>query len=212
MLGISRGSIYYEPRPVSEADLKLMHRIDKLHMEFPFAGSRMLQGLLVQEGFKVGRLHVATLMKRMGIEALYRKPNTSKPAPGHKIYPYLLRKLPITRPNQVWAMDITYIPMARARHCRSDQWRNKARHLSRRRAGLVHPACPGLARIDHARGGLLHRNCGGGARASRHARDLQHGSGQPVHLDRVHQGAGCPRDQDQYGWQGRCPEAGHSTR
>ena len=113
VLGISRGSVYYKPRPVSDADLKLMHRIDKLHMEFPFAGSRMLQGLLVQEGFKVGRLHVGTLMKRMGIEALYRRPNTSKPAPGHKIYPYLLRKLPITRPNQVWAMDITYIPMAR---------------------------------------------------------------------------------------------------
>ncbi|MCB1504877.1 MAG: IS3 family transposase [Hyphomicrobiaceae bacterium] len=113
VLGISRGSVYYKPRPVSDADLKLMHRIDKLHMEFPFAGSRMLQGLLVQEGFKVGRLHVATLMNRMGIEALYRRPNTSKPAPGHKIYPYLLRKLPITRPNQVWAMDITYIPMAR---------------------------------------------------------------------------------------------------
>ena len=90
---------------MSEADLKLMHRIDKLHMEFPFAGSRMLQGLLVQEGFKVGRLHVATLMKRMGIEALYRKPNTSKPAPGHKIYPYLLRKLPITRPNRAPLAD-----------------------------------------------------------------------------------------------------------
>ena len=99
VLGISRGSVYYKPRPVSDADLKLMHRIDKLHMEFPFAGSRMLQGLLVQEGFKIGRLHVATLMKRMGIEALYRKPNTSKPAPGHKIYPYLLGKLPMTRPN-----------------------------------------------------------------------------------------------------------------
>jgi putative transposase len=113
LLGISRGSVYYQPRPVSDADLKLMHRIDKLHTAFPFAGSRMLQGLLVQERFKVGRLHVATLMKRMGIEALYRKPNTSKPAPGHKIYPYLLRKLPVTRPNQVWAMDITYIPMAR---------------------------------------------------------------------------------------------------
>ena len=113
VLGISRGSVYYQPRPVSDADLKLMHRIDKLHMEFPFAGSRMLQGLLIQEGFKVGWLHVATLMKRMGIEALYRRPNTSKPAPGHKIYPYLLRKLAVTRPNQVWAMDITYIPMAR---------------------------------------------------------------------------------------------------
>jgi putative transposase len=112
-LGISRGSVYYQPRPVSDADLKLMHRIDKLHTAFPFAGSRMLQGLLVQEGFAVGRLHVATLMKRMGGEALYRKSNTSKPAPGHKIYPYLLRKLPVTRPNQVWAMDIPYIPMAR---------------------------------------------------------------------------------------------------
>jgi putative transposase len=110
---VADGSVYYNPRPVSDADLKLMHRIDKLHMEFPFAGSRMLRGLLVQEGFKVGRLHVATMMKRMGIEALYRRPNTSKPAPGHKIYPYLLRKLPITRPNQVWAMAITYIPMAR---------------------------------------------------------------------------------------------------
>ena len=76
LLGISRGSVYYQRRPVSDADLKLMHRIDKLHMEFPFAGSRMLQGLLIQEGFKVGRLRVATLMKRMGIEALYRRPNT----------------------------------------------------------------------------------------------------------------------------------------
>lgn len=111
--GDQSGSIYYRNRPVSDADLKLMHRIDKLHMEFPFAVSRMLQGLLVQESFRVGRLHVATLMKRMGIKALYRRPNTSKPAPGHKIYPYLLRKLPITRPNQVWAMDITYILMAR---------------------------------------------------------------------------------------------------
>lgn len=108
-----RGSVYHKPCPVSDADLELMHRIDKPHMEFPFAGSRMLQGLLVQEGFKIGRLHVATLRKRMDIEALYRKPNTSKPAPGHKVYPRLLRGLPITRPNQVWAMDITYIPMAR---------------------------------------------------------------------------------------------------
>ena len=99
VLGISRGSVYYQPRPISDADLKLMHRIDKLHMELPFAGSRMLQGLLVQEGFKVGRLHVVTLMKRMGIRALYRKPNTSKTAPGDKIYPYLLRGLVIDRPN-----------------------------------------------------------------------------------------------------------------
>lgn len=112
-LGISRGSVYYLPRPVLAADLAVMNRIDKLHLEYPFAGSRMMRDFLVRENFDVGRLHVATLMKRMGIEAIYRRPNTSKPAPGHKIYPYLLRKLPITRPNRVWAMDITYIPMAR---------------------------------------------------------------------------------------------------
>src|ERR1700761_3945489 len=113
VLNISRGSVYYLPRPVPAADLALMRRIDELHLEFPFAGSRMLQGLLAAEGSKVGRRHVKTLMQKMGIEALYRRPRTSKPEPGHKVYPYLLRGLEITRPNQVWAMDITYIPMAR---------------------------------------------------------------------------------------------------
>ncbi|MEN4965127.1 IS3 family transposase [Brucella sp. ZJ1_1] len=113
LLGFSRGSVYYSPRPVSDGDLALMRRIDELHLEYPFAGSRMLQGLLKGEGLETGRLHVATLMKKMGIEAIYRRPNTSKPAPGHKIYPYLLRKLAVTRLNQVWAMDLTYIPMAR---------------------------------------------------------------------------------------------------
>ena len=113
VLGISRSSVCYLPRPTSEADLALMRRIDELHLEYPFAGSRMLKGLLQAEGHEVGRLHVSTLMKRMAIEALYRRPNTSKPAPGHKVYPYLLRNLAVTRPNQVWAMDITYIPMAR---------------------------------------------------------------------------------------------------
>jgi putative transposase len=112
-LNISRGSVYYLPRPVSAADLALMRRIDELHLEFPFAGSRMLRGLLAAEGSKVGRRHVKTLMQRMGIEALYRRPRTTKPEPGHKVYPYLLRGIEITRPNQVWAMDITYIPMAR---------------------------------------------------------------------------------------------------
>ena len=113
MLGISRSCVDYQPRPISTADLKMMYRIEKLHMEPPFAGSLMLQGLLVQEYFNVGQLHVATLMKRMGIRVLYRRPNTFKPALGHKIYPYLLQNLPVFRPNQVWAMDITYIPMAR---------------------------------------------------------------------------------------------------
>ena len=112
-LNISRGSVYYLPRPVSAADLAIMRRIDELHLEFPFAGSRMLRGLLAAEGCKIGRRHVKTLMRRMGIEALYRRPRTTKPGPGHKIYPYLLRGMAITRPNRVWAMDITYIPMVR---------------------------------------------------------------------------------------------------
>ncbi|QHD70249.1 IS3 family transposase [Sphingobium yanoikuyae] len=112
-LGISRSSVYYLPAPVSATDLGIMRRMDELHLEYPFAGSRMLRDLLRQEGTAIGRCHVATLMKRMAIEAIYRRPNTSKPAPGHRIYPYLLRKLPITRPNQVWATDISYIPMAR---------------------------------------------------------------------------------------------------
>ena len=113
VLRISRGSVYYLPRPVSAADLAIMHRLDRLHLEFPFAGARMLQGLLSADGCKIGRRHVKTLMRRMGIEALYRRPRTSKPEPGHKIFPYLLRGIEVAKPNQVWAMDITYIPMAR---------------------------------------------------------------------------------------------------
>jgi putative transposase len=112
-LGISRGSVHYLPKPASMVELEIMRRLDELHLEYPFAGSRMLRDLLRQEGFVIGRLRVASLMKRMAIDAIYRRPNTSKSAPGHKVYPYLLRKLAITRPNQVWATDISYIPMAR---------------------------------------------------------------------------------------------------
>jgi len=111
LLNVSRGSVYYLPKPMSERDLSLMRRIDELHLELPFAGSRMLRGLLRQEGIEVGRKHVATLMRKMGIEALYRRPNTSRKHPENPVYPYLLRQLAVTRPNQVWAMDITYIPM-----------------------------------------------------------------------------------------------------
>jgi putative transposase len=113
LVGLSRGAIYYEPRPVPERDLLLMRRMDELHLEYPFAGTRMLRDLLVAEGYPVGRRHVGTLMQRMGIEAIYRKKNTSKPHPDHVVYPYLLRRLTIDRPNQVWATDITYLPMAR---------------------------------------------------------------------------------------------------
>jgi putative transposase len=113
LLRLSRSSVYYEPRPVPAAELAIMRRIDELHLEHPFAGSRMLRDLLRGEGVAIGRDLVATLMRRMGIEALYRRPGTSAPAPGHKVYPYLLRGLKVERPNQVWAMDITYVPMAR---------------------------------------------------------------------------------------------------
>jgi len=111
LLGLSRSSVYYTPQPVPESDLALMRRIDELHLNHPFAGARMLRDLLNQEGIRVGRRHVSTLMKKMGIEALYRRPNTSRKHPQNPVFPYLLRGLDITEANHVWAMDITYIPM-----------------------------------------------------------------------------------------------------
>jgi len=113
LLEISRGAVYHQPRPTSEADLALMRRIDELHLEHPFMGARMMRRQLQRQSIHVGRRHLSTLMERMGIQALCPQPGTSKRHPQHKIYPYLLRGLPIIRPNQVWAMDITYIPMAR---------------------------------------------------------------------------------------------------
>jgi putative transposase len=113
LLQVSRSGLYYQPCPVPEADLAIMRRMDELHLEHPFAGSRMLRDLLRAEGTEIGRQKVRTLMAKTGIQALYRPPKTTKPAPDHKIWPYLLRDLEICRPNQVWAMDITYIPMAR---------------------------------------------------------------------------------------------------
>jgi putative transposase len=113
LLGLSRGSVYYLPQPASAADLALMRRLDELHLEHPFMGARMLRRQLLAEGIRVGRRHVRTLMRRMGMEALCPQPGTSQRHPDHKIYPYLLRQLAITRANQVWALDTTYIPMAR---------------------------------------------------------------------------------------------------
>ena len=112
-LEIARSTVYAPPRPVSERDLCLMNLIDRFHLDMPFAGARMLRDLLALLSVRVGRKHVATLMRRMGIEALYRKPRTTRKHPLHPVYLYLLRGLKIDRPNQVWAMDITYIPMAR---------------------------------------------------------------------------------------------------
>ena len=113
ILRLARSTAYYQPEPVSATDLALMRRIDELHLDFPFAGARMLRDMLKREGHAVGRKHVGTLMKKMGIEALYRKPNLSRRHAKHPVYPYLLRDLQINRSNQVWATDITYIPMRR---------------------------------------------------------------------------------------------------
>jgi putative transposase len=113
LLELSRSTAYYQPTPVSSADLALMRRIDELHLAYPFAGARMLRDLLRREGYMIGRKRVRTVMVRIGIDALYRKPNTSQRHPTHRVYPYLLRNLEITRSNHVWAADITYIPMTR---------------------------------------------------------------------------------------------------
>jgi putative transposase len=110
LVGISRGAVYYQPEPVSEAELALMRRIDELHLEHPFAGSRMLRDVLRLQGIEVGRRHVATLMKRMGIQALYRKPNTSKRHPTHPVFPYALRGLAIGHHVRPRAWDIDVAP------------------------------------------------------------------------------------------------------
>jgi len=113
LLGLSRSSIYYRPAATGERDLALMVAIDEVHTELPFYGIRRIRGELLGRGFVVGRGHVATLMRRMGITAIYPKRRTSKPAPGHKIYPYLLRGLEIREAGHVWSTDITYLPLAR---------------------------------------------------------------------------------------------------
>ena len=112
-LGISRGAVYYTPRPVSIFDLALMRRIDAVHLEMPWFGARGLRRVLKREFPGVGRRRIGTLMREMGIAAMTPQPGTSRRHRAHPVYPYLLRHRTITRPNEVWAMDITYIPMAR---------------------------------------------------------------------------------------------------
>jgi putative transposase len=113
ILGLSRSSLYYKPVPISDRDLMLMRLIDEIHMKYPFYGSRRIRNELRDLGHDVGRGHISTLMRRMGIRTLYQKPRLSAPYPRHKVYPYLLRGVEISRANHVWAADVTYIPMAR---------------------------------------------------------------------------------------------------
>jgi len=176
LVGIARSSAYYRPRPISEADQLLMRRFDELHMEFPFAGARMLARLLRREGREIGRRRARTLMKRMGVEALYCKPNTSRRNAQHKICPYLLRGLKIERANQVWALDTTYIPMARGFVYLTAvvDWGESQGTLApgRHHAGS-RTRCRGTGRSVHP------------LRAAGHC---EHRSGQPVHGGRVHRG------------------------
>ena len=186
VLGISRGSVYYLPRPVSADDLTLMRQSDELHLDYPFAGSRMLQTFLVREGYNVGRLHVATLMKRMGIEAIYRQPTTSKPAPGHTVFPYLLRKLPVTRPNQIWGDGYHGYP------------HGAGLRLSCGCRRLVQPEGSGMEVIDYAGNGVL----SGGGRGGSWAGDLQH---RRASLPASPSPACCSRTRSRSAWMGKAP-------
>ena len=166
-----------------------MRRLDRLHLEFPFAGSRMLRGLLAAEGCKIGRRHVKTLMQRMGIEALYRRPRTTKPEPGHKIYPYLLRGMEITRPNQVWAMDITYIPMARGFVYLAVVLDWFSRRVLSWRLSITMEAAFCVETLEDA--------------LARHGKPdiFNTDQGSPVHGRGLHRRARQQRHRDQHGWQ-----------
>ena len=177
LLNLARSGVYRpEPAPAAD-DLALMRRIDELHLELPFYGSRRMMFELNKEGRAVNRKRVRRLMRVMGIEALVPRPGTSKAAPGHRIYPYLLRGLAITEPNHVWASDITYIPMA---------------HGFLYLVAIIdwgQPGGSGLAAVEHHRQRVLRRSAGGGSGTTRQAEDIQHGSGRAVHQRRVHRQA-----------------------
>ena len=193
LLGISRSSVYYKPTDVKAGDLELMRLIDEQYLQRPFYGSRSMTLHLRRQGHPVNRKRIQRLMRQMGLEAIYPKPHTSRRHPGHKIYPYLLRDLCIQRPNQVWATDITYIPLNRGFmflvavmdwHSRRGAFLETVQHLGCR----------------------LLRDC---AARSHHAprppRDLQHGPGSSVHQPSLHQCPGGPKHFHKHGWARPCP-------
>jgi len=185
LLGLSRASVYCTREPIDAADLAVMRRIDALHLELPFLGSRMLRDLLRSEGVAIGRDHVRILMRRMGITAIYQRPKTTERHPHHPVFPYLLRTL--TRPNQVWAADINVHP--------NGAWLR----LSRRRDGLGKSQGLELAAVRDADERLLCRGTRRRAGALRLSRDLQHRPGQSIPQRRVSQCAAPPADRDQHG-------------
>jgi putative transposase len=151
LLGVSRSSLYYQPAPASAEDLELMALLDRQYLKTPFYGSRKMTAWLRAQGYQVNRKRVRRLMQVMGLQAIYRRPNTSKPASDHQVYPYLLKELEINRVNQVWSADITYLPMARGFLYPSAALRagSGSHH------GLAQPVCAGLAAFQHYGGGLL---------------------------------------------------------
>ncbi|MFK4531942.1 transposase InsO family protein [Bradyrhizobium ottawaense] len=162
LLGIARSGVYRPPRPANDNDLALMRRLDELFTAWPFLGSRRMTAMLKAEGLRVNRKRVPRLMRKMGIAALGPRPNTTRPAPGHKIYPYLLRSMTIDRPNQVWAADITY----RAHRPRPS--------LSRCHHRLGEPCGSGVAVNEHDGRLVLRGGSGRGAGEVWHAGDFQH--------------------------------------
>ena len=168
LLGVSRSGLYCRSRGTSEEDLALMQAMDRQYLETPFFGSRRMRVWLERQGMVVGRKRVQRLMRTMGLRAIYRGPRTSRPAPEHRVYPYLLRNVQITQPNQVWAADITYLPMARGFLYLVAIMDWHSRYV------VV------LAVVQHPGGRLLHRGLAGGA-GSGPAGGVQHRPGQPVH-------------------------------
>ncbi len=180
LLGVARSRFYRPPRPANDDDLSLMRRIDELFTAWPFLGSRRMTVMLRAESRPVNRKRVQRLMRRMGIAALGPKPRTTKPAPGHKIFPYLLRGLAIDRPNQVWAADITYVPIGRG-----FLYLVAVIALRQAQGEVGQPGGAGVAAVEHDGRIVLRVGARGGVGSLRQAGHLQHGPGQPVHQCRA---------------------------
>ena len=189
LLSVARSTLYYQPVPAGSDELAVMRRIDELHLDYPFYGSRRMAVVLRDDGWAVNRKRVQRLMRVMGLEAIYQKPNTSRPHPDHKVYPYLLRDLIIDRPNQVWCADITYIPMAKA-FC-----------VCGGGDGLVQPTGAGVAAFDHHGDGVLRRRVTRGDGSARPSGNIQHRSRRAVYQRRVPGPAFEPGRTDQHGRQ-----------
>jgi hypothetical protein len=187
ILKLSRASIYYVPAPVRDKDRELIRLIDEIHLEDPCLGSRGMKSVLKRMGYKAGRIHVRTLMRKMGIEAIYKKPRLSKPHPEHKVYPYLLRGLDITEANTVWCADITYIPMAKG-FC----YLAAVMDLSEQE-GVV------LQIIEHVRYFLLHRGSWRGIAELWNTGYIQHRPGEPIYIPGVYKYPYRTRHQNKYG-------------